>query len=108
MQVLRNNQCCLPVMIFRQGFESFFCTVRVCMLSHSKEFCPSNGATSKSSTHYESTNAFNTVLNIQEKKKKDPVIGQNKHHRFLKMPHVRSEALAVRLFSGPKLWDVVT
>lgn len=35
---------------------------------------------------YRSTNAFNTVLNIQERK--NVPTGQNKCHKFLKMPQI--------------------
>lgn len=50
----------------------------VCILSHGKELCPSHVALS--------TDAFNTVLNIQERK--NVPTGQNKHHKFLKMPQM--------------------
>lgn len=55
---------------------------------------------------YESTDALNTVLNSQGRKKKN-LIRQNKHHTFLKMPQMRSGALAVQLSSRLKWLDVL-
>lgn len=56
---------------------------------------------------YESTNGFNTVLNIQERGNL-LTNKQNEHYRFLKMPQTRSETLAVQLSSWLKLWHVLS
>lgn len=59
----------------------------------------------------ESTDALNTVLNIQERskktKQKNLLIRQNKHHRFLRMPDVSSEGPAVRLSSQTESCGIV-
>lgn len=56
---------------------------------------------------YESMNAFNTVLNNQKKKENKTLIRQNRPHTFFKKPQVRSEALAVQVFSRPSWSDVL-
>lgn len=56
----------------------------VCTLSHSKRAL----SFTRSLVHNlpTSTDAFNTVLNIQERK--NVPTGLNKHHKFLKMPQM--------------------
>lgn len=110
MHFLRNTQCCFPAMhspgvwlILAWIFFLYHDNVHIESQQKALSF---KWSLVNNLNTYDSTNAFNTVLNIQQRN--NHLIQQNKHYRFLKMPQVTAEALAVQLSSGLKLWRVVS
>lgn len=109
MQFLRRKQCCFPAMHLP---EVYLILAWIFLLYHDDVHIKSQQKSSVlqlepcEQSQHTSPQTPLTLHWTSKKGKKNHLIGQNNHYRFLKMPQAGSDTMAVQLSSRPKSWHV--